>query len=475
MKTHWIQKNDSGSLIIFFGGFASDENLLKSYSFGDFDVLMVFDYSSLDLEIPPEVSDYAEVYHVAWSFGVWAADFALEKLPAAKARIALCGSPHPVDDMLGIPRAVFCGTLENFDERNKEKFLARVFGARNASKFRALRAARSAGEEKAELESLARGFGAFGASPANWTRAIAALQDKIFPLANLKRAWGDKLEVIGGDHFPAGIFDGGLSRILTGTPAIAKSFGRSFESYEREAEVQRRIAERLAKLTLKRVNPKEVSEILEIGAGTGFLTRELAKKLKGKRWHLNDLSPLSAEYIKGAIDTTPVFIEGDVQLQELPGDFDLIVSASCFQWIDNLEALFIKLARSCRLGAVLAFSTFLPENLREIRSLTGRGLNYMGIVGLESIMTKSGFEILCSEAETIRLEFESPTAVLRHLRETGVGGSFAEFWTPRKLKAFSKQYADFFSTPGGGVSLTYRPIYFVARFVGDVLEPEDDE
>jgi malonyl-CoA O-methyltransferase/biotin synthesis protein BioG len=473
MKSRWIQKNVSDKLIIFFGGFACDENLLKNSKIERFDVLMFFDYSNFGFDFEESLEAYDEIYHIAWSFGIWAADLVKDRLPPAKMRIALCGSPYPVDNEKGIPTSIFDGTVRNFDDKNREKFLARVFGVRNFEKSRPLFASRNAAEEKGELESMAEAFKTFKADPDNWTRAIATLKDKIFPLENLKRAWGAKLEIIDGEHFPAQIFEDGFSRILTRTPAIAKTFGRSFASYDKEAKVQLQIARRLAKLVLKRIDPEEILEILEIGVGTGFLTKELAKKLKGKQWHLNDLSASAADYTKGIVDTIPAFIEGDAQLQEFPKGMDLIVSASCFQWIENLEAFFKKLAASCNIGSMLAFSTFLPENLREIRSLTGRGLNYMGIVGLESIMTKNGFEILCSEAETIKVDFEDPIAVLRHLRETGVGGSFADFWTPQKLKHFSKQYSEFFSNGKGGVTLTYRPIYFVSKFVGEVAEPEE--
>lgn len=464
MKISWIKKEGSENLILFFGGFASDESLLKSFEFGG-DVLMFCDYSDFEAEIPKEVFEYSKVSVVAWSFGVWVADFLEKRLPRADVRIALCGSTSPVDDNLGIPSQIFSGTLENFSEPAYEKFLLRVFGAANFKAAGEMFAKRSLAELKAELQNLAAAFKDFKAKPENWTRAIAAKNDKIFPLSNMKNAWGDKLEVVSGEHFPMSLFHNGVEKLFADAQEVGKSFEKSFAQYEKTALVQKRIASRLAQLTLKRVNPCEVKRVLEIGAGTGFLTEILASEIKNAHWFLNDLSERSFDYVREIFETPPSFIAGDAQIQELPLGMDLIVSSSCFQWFDSLGDFIEKLARSSSENAVMAFSTFLPDNFREIRALTGKGLNYVGIVGIEAMLKRAGFELLCAEAETVKLEFEKPIDVLKHLRDTGVTGTFSEFWTPSKMKIFSRQYLDFFPSEKG-VALTYRPAYFISKFTG---------
>lgn len=466
MKISWIKKGASDRLVIFFGGFACDENLLSGLDFGDFDVAMLYDYSSLDFDPPRELFGYFETHTVAWSFGVWAADYFMDRLPASKTRTALCGSPFPVDDARGIPSAVFSATLENFSEEGREKFLARVFGPANMKECAGLAPRRDAARCREELASLAAAFPAFSASPDNWTRAIAAKGDRIFPLKNMRAAWGGALETVSGEHFPAALLAGGIWKLFRNSPDVGRSFEKSFGEYGKAARVQRRIASRLAALTAKRISAPDVKNVLEIGVGTGFLTSELAPRLRGAKWHLNDLSRRSLDYARTFIEgPAPDFIEGDAQIQDLPSGMDLIVSASCFQWFESLDGFFEKLAASCAPGAVMAFSTFLPDNFRELRSLCGKGLNYVGIVGVESLLNRAGFELLCAEAETIKLDFDTPEDVLRHLRSTGVKGTFAEFWTPAKLRNFSRQYREFF--PGEkGVTLTYRPAYFISKFVG---------
>ena len=144
-----------------------------------------------------------------------------------------------------------------------------------------------------------------------------------------------------------------------------------------------------------------------------------------------------------------------------PGRFDLVVSASAFQWMRDLRGFFHRLAGLLQPGGCLLFNTFLPDNLFEIRTLTGRGLDYPTAAELGSWLS-SDFEVKRCEEKTICFTFTSPVEVLRHLKATGVTATGNHLWTKGRLEQFRKQYIEQFSTPDGSVTLTYRPVYFVA-------------
>jgi hypothetical protein len=63
------------------------------------------------------------------------------------------------------------------------------------------------------------------------------------------------------------------------------------------------------------------------------------------------------------------------------------------------------------------------------------------------------------ENDRIQLRFPTPLDVLRHLKNTGVNRSHAQFWTPGQLKRFTEQYSQF-QLEDGSYPLTYHPIYF---------------
>lgn len=472
MKSVWLRRGGARRLVLFFSGFASDENLSKAFPNEDCDLVMFCDYADLNFEFEREIFEYPEVFTAAWSFGIWVADYFKDRLPKSEMRVALCGSPYPVDDSRGIPEKVFEVTCANYDSQGREKFFSRVYGARNAGPCAEFMSKRGAESERAELISLGKSFKNFDGDPEAWDRAIAAKSDKIFALKNLRAAWGEKLELAGGEHFPLELFKGGFGALFVDAKSVARGFEKSFSKYEEAAGVQKKIARRLAELTLERIEPESVKEVLEIGAGTGFLTGELSGKFPSANWHLNDLSARAQDYVPQSLKGRANFLRGDAQILELPKNLDLVLSASCFQWFENLEKFIQKIADSSNAGAVFAFSTFLPDNFKEIRSLCGKGLNYVGMAGLRAMLSRAGFEVLRAEDETVRLEFKTPLDVLRHMRDTGVTGGFSEFWTPKKLGEFSKGYTDFFSSENGGVYLTYRPVYFVCKYIGKDLIKE---
>ena len=114
-------------------------------------------------------------------------------------------------------------------------------------------------------------------------------------------------------------------------------------------------------------------------------------------------------------------------------------------------------------GGRLALSTFGPDNFEEIRATTGDGLVYYTSAELAGLLKQAGLTIEEQKEYTRRLEFGSPTDVLRHIKATGVNAIRKPRWTPRRLTDFETLYRSRFSTSSGTVTLTYHPILIVAR------------
>ncbi len=465
MKYKWIKRTGSRTLIAFFGGFACDGNILSRSGIpGDCDTALFFDYRGLDTDF--DFGAYKKIAVIAWSFGVWVADFLAEKTGKAFMRIAINGSPYPVDDLRGIPEQAFERTLARFDASVRDKFFRRVCGgASEFSESGGLLASRDPGELAEELAFLKSAFKLRPGSPEAWDVFIASRSDRIFPLENLKRAWGDGLRVCEGDHLNVPIFGVALSAVSRRISKMRGGFEKSAgESYSRHAFVQREIASTLADIIEDFApEPASVKNILEIGCGTGFLTSELASKFGSAQWHLNDISPKMCELAAKNLpeDAARVFAENAMSA-EFPKNMDLILSSSCFQWLDDLPSLFKKLSAISKSGAILAFSTFGDRNFFQIRSITGSGLKYPPLGAVKSALADAGYSVLYAAEDIMDVEFGSPRAVLEHMKSTGVNGGFSRFWTPKKLADFSASYACGFSS-GGGVVLTYNPIYIIAK------------
>lgn len=240
------------------------------------------------------------------------------------------------------------------------------------------------------------------------------------------------------------------------TQLIANRFARALATYERQATVQRLEAERLAEVMGAHFHVL-APRILEVGCGTGLLSRQLMARFAPSELVVNDLCPDMGVCFANVPRTT--FWAGDAQTLPWPGAFDAIVSASAVQWFKDLRGFVARCAETLPKGGLLAIASFGPETLREVMALTGRGLDYLAEADFFAAF--EGFEPKAREHRFHTLAFPDAPAVLRHLRETGVtatGGG--EVWTPARLKAFAQAYAERFPHPQG-VSLTYETYLYV--------------
>lgn len=242
---------------------------------------------------------------------------------------------------------------------------------------------------------------------------------------------------------------------------IITRFTRALDSYDRYADAQHQISRRLVGL-LARHTGMHFRRALEIGCGTGGFTRLLKESCVIDEWYLNDL----CEGCRGKIaqlfpGQTPLFIAGDVETTAFSGRFDLIASASAFQWIREPAAFLHRLAGMLVPDGMLLFNTFAPDNLTEVRQLTGKGLPYPAAGQLTEWLSED-FHLLYIHEEEIMLTFDTPLEVLRHLKNTGVTATNSEAWTRGRQEAFCREYIRLFSIATDQVKLTYRPLYVVA-------------
>lgn len=245
---------------------------------------------------------------------------------------------------------------------------------------------------------------------------------------------------------------------------IAERFARARNTYSQEARVQQQVAEKMMRLVMLHTTRHRPRHIVELGCGTGSYSRLLATHLHPDSLLLNDLCPEMAECLSdltgGTNNGNIRFMPGDAEKLDFPKGTDLITSCSTLQWFTQPEHFFARCLDALVPRGILAFSTFGPKNMHEIRTLTGHGLDYPSVDQLIA-MLPSGFKPLHTEEELAILRFPDPTDVLRHLRQTGVTGTEKRIWTRGRLQEFRTDYHAFFDNDQGEVSLTYHPIYII--------------
>lgn len=250
-------------------------------------------------------------------------------------------------------------------------------------------------------------------------------------------------------------------RAMVDKSIIKRRFAGAFGSYDKSAVVQRAIAADLFSLIEKHIPLPAAGKILEIGCGTGFLTRMISTMVPSDRLLLNDICPESKLCLENIPHTC--FLEGDAESLEFPSDLALIASSSVIQWFHDLEGFLAKCHRCLMSGGYMALSTFAPGNLEEVAEISGCALNYLPSDRLKGMIADK-FSILCSQETTYVLHFSSPVDVLRHLKQTGVNGTGSRMWTKKDLNDFCIRYMERYGTDEG-CTLTYRPLYIIGKKV----------
>jgi malonyl-CoA O-methyltransferase len=244
---------------------------------------------------------------------------------------------------------------------------------------------------------------------------------------------------------------------------IRKRFAKSWQTYNQHASVQLEICQKLTgSLQDKRLSNFE--SILEVGCGSGLLTRELLKQTKIRHYYANDLTGEQKTGITQIFRqfrfSNWSFLEGDAEVIDFPQQLDGVISTSTVQWFNDLPAFIPKVHQVLNTKGIFAFSTFGPGNFSEIKSTCQQGLSYYSTDEIQEMLAKY-FDVELIHDEKTRLHFNSPIEILHHIKNTGVNAvANASTWNRRKLQEFEQNYP---VSDKNDFVLTYHPIIILAK------------
>lgn len=220
------------------------------------------------------------------------------------------------------------------------------------------------------------------------------------------------------------------------------NFNKHYNVYEKYSLAQKQVAKNLLDYMGKSsIFNTQINSIFEIGCGTGIFTKEYKKYFLHSDLILNDIFDVR-EFIKD-IDYN-IFIQENIEELDIPKS-DLVVSSSVFQWIKDKDSLIRNIAENTD---NLCFSSYVSGNLIEIKNHFDISLDYLNIEEFKEILKKY-FSSVKSYNETIKLDFEDPMSVLKHLKYTGVTGF--QKTSISKIKTFKDNI------------LTYEVAYFICK------------
>lgn len=218
MKQHFIIRNNSKHLLLFFAGWGMDETPFADIHPTNCDWMICYDYRSLEFD-ESLLKGYSEITLAGWSMGVRAASQVMEFYPGlpVSRSIAINGTLHPVDENKGIAPSIFEGTLEGLTEQTLQKFQRRMCGSSAEYKaFQIVAPKRPVEELKEELAAIQKQYLSSDVPGFRWQKAIIGRNDRIFTPENQRQAWENNVELIEESeaaHYQRELFH----TVLTGT------------------------------------------------------------------------------------------------------------------------------------------------------------------------------------------------------------------------------------------------------------------
>lgn len=436
-------------LLLLFGGWGCDAAVARGLERDDYHLAVAYDYSAAG----PATRDmarlerYGEIIIVAWSYGVTAAALWMEAHPLLPISLAIAvnGTHTPVDALTGISPEIFSGTLAALSEATLRKFRLRMCGSADAFRRYCTEQLpqRSLASLRAELQYLGT-ITAGHIDVSVWDTVYVSDADMIIPTAAQRRAWAahPSVRVVQGSHLPQ--FRSIIDENVVDKRYLSRRFERSQSTYDTRATIQQQVADRLADMLRPYVGPQ--SQTLEVGCGSGLLTRRLASVVNPSHLTIWDIAPVPAD-----LPGRHCQCDAEAAIRRLaPASLDIIASASTLQWFDSPASFIRQCARVLRPGGVLAISTYGPDTFASLRPYAvGFAPRYYS-AGWWRAQLEPHFDIAEIEVDSRTLEFDTPLELARHMSLTGVNASQPSAAALRELIRADVR------------TLEYQPVYIVA-------------
>ena len=257
---------------------------------------------------------------------------------------------------------------------------------------------------------------------------------------------------------------------------LRAAFDRASAGYEAAAGLQARVAtELLERLAAFQFAPRVV---LDLGCGTGRVTRELKRRYPRALVVALDIAP---GMLREARHNQPLWrrfarLNADALRLPLAGSsVDLVFSSLVLQWCEPLEQALAEVRRVLKPGGFFAFSTLGPDTLKELRAAWAEadGLThvnrFLDVHDVGQRCAGSGLTEPVLDVDRIELAYPHPLALMRDLKAIGAhnvtAGRPRSLMGRARLKRMTEAYEAF--RRGASLPATYEIIYGASWGAGE--------
>lgn len=463
MKSKFVRRTSSTRLVLIFADWGMDRRPFGTLSHRDYDIAVIWDYTDLTFSWQPFLS-YDEICLIAWGIGVFAASVTVHEItPRITLRVAINGTLTPISDTMGIPPSAWLHLINTLSPGGWRRYKQRICS--DYEQYEALRVnepKRTIADLKDELDAIYTHTIFHVEQVAAWDMAVIGQHDSFCPAENQLNAWKNvaPVRMLDCGHYPD--FDRFVSRLPIDKTLVGQSFAEARGALPQTETTQSHINAHLFSLFRYVFGSGDITgNVIEAGFGRTFdLARRWMpftdRRAKLRLWDLNGYGERNF-----GSNVAVEQCDAEVRIRRQPSDSaGYIFTSSTVEWFNSIENFIKECHRVLVDGGYLVLSSFIADNMPELRKAIGGTLQLPTEREWHKIIS-TYFEVLEMQTDEMVIEFDSAADVLRHLRDAGVTG--VTFDTSPAVTA-RKALRDYVADPTTGrYTLTLHPVYVVAR------------
>ncbi len=259
---------------------------------------------------------------------------------------------------------------------------------------------------------------------------------------------------------------------------VRKSFDKAATTYQEYAVLQKQVAAGVEHLCM-RYGAQNAAQLLDLGAGTGFVTLPLLHACPNSQVTALDFSQNMLNTMPDHKNLTKVC--ADFRSLPLENDtYNIVSSSLALQWGQDLNALFKGVQQVIAKDGYLIFATLLENSLHELRACWKQvdGEDHINQFVDKQTLTDSlqaaGLELVEDRRETITLHYASVVDILKSLKGIGANtrlnmqsksASGGGLGGKEKIKKLAQNYESYrvADRDKAGLPLSYDVQWFVMK------------
>ena len=233
---------------------------------------------------------------------------------------------------------------------------------------------------------------------------------------------------------------------------VQQAFDKAADTYDEHANLQFHAGQQL----ISYLPVLDFPHIVDLGCGTGAITKQLAETCQFETLYAIDTSVMSLAIASSRLNKTGITVNQMNFDVSLPGThlYDLAFANMSLHWSLNFETLLKRIDERLSPQGIFAFSIPLADTFKELTPHFAVN-HFLSADEIHQHFNKTQRHMIAAHQETVSLSFPDTLSALRYLKRIGVHYTSTRRYTGLSGKNMLE------STDIN--TLTYQLGYFVAR------------